>query len=382
MVTAARVRRVDDVAAGTENPAGWPSSASGLRIRIFLQDRIPSVSSHHRPASLPNPTPTRSSVSTTDANRRVQDARVAPAPRRRGARPRFVLAGLAAVPLGALGLSLLLTPPLEPPAAAARPLPPPEPEKVERADARSHALAWPESRLEGHAAKELLLEVLLAAQERLEAVEGYTARLIRRERIKGRLGPQQVMDIKVRHRPFAVYMKFINPEPGKEAVYCEGRYDNHVMAHAGGLSRALIPRVKVPPDSPIALAGNRRPITDAGLLNLTRRLVGYRRLDLVEDDAFTVLDRVTGEDGRTWLRSVHDHANRTPDRPFTHVEVLYDPDTKLPHRIDCYEWPDASNPGAGPRLAESYHYDDLVLDAPLTDLDFDPANPAYEFKRF
>ncbi|HEU5115651.1 MAG TPA: DUF1571 domain-containing protein [Isosphaeraceae bacterium] len=33
-------------------------------------------------------------------------------------------------------------------------------------------------------------------------------------------------------------------------------------------------------------------------------------------------------------------------------------------------------------MAEQYEYDDLNLNAPLTDLDFDPANPDYDFKRF
>ena len=62
--------------------------------------------------------------------------------------------------------------------------------------------------------------------------------------------------------------------------------------------------------------------------------------------------------------------------------MLYDPETRLPRRIDSYDWPE---PGKGPgalQLAERYSYEDLDLDAPLSDLDFDPANPAYAFSRF
>lgn len=177
-------------------------------------------------------------------------------------------------------------------------------------------------------------------------------------------------------------MKFLQPDAGREAVYAEGRYDDHVIAHPGGMTRAFLPRLKVPPDSPLALAGNRHPVTDAGILNLTEKLIRFREMDLDDPEASTVLDTVTDPDGRTWLRSVHDHPVYHPDRPFQYVEVLYDPEMKLPLRISSYDWPEPGDSSGDRKLAERYFYDDLRLDASLSNLDFDPANPAYEFKRF
>lgn len=290
----------------------------------------------------------------------------------------------AAVPMALATTSWMLTAELEPPPPSPA-VPTPTPAAIvaeaEEAGAKLEALAWPEASLDGDAAKELLLDALLAARERLLGVEGYTCLLRRRERIKGTLGEEQVIEMKVRHRPFGVYLKFRSPEEGREVVYCEGRYDNHMIAHPGGLGRAFLPRLKVPPDSGLALAANRHPVTEAGLLNLTEKLIGYRRMDLADPEAVTVLDRVTDARGRTWLRSIHDHPHYHPDRPFKYIEVLYDPDTKLPARISCYDWPGPGHTGELD-LAERYDYSELELDAPLTDLDFDPANPAYEFKRF
>lgn len=287
-----------------------------------------------------------------------------------------------AVPILLVGTSWLFTADLEPPAAPTpQPLPAPEASRAEAAEERIDALDWPSERLEGQPAKVLLLNVLLAARDRLAAVEGYTCTLHRQERIDGRLGPEQTIAMKVRHHPFGVYLRFLEPEEGREAVYVDGRYDNHLIAHPGGFGRAFLPRLKVAPDSTLALAGNRHPITEAGLLKLTEKLIGYRRMDLEDAEAVTVLDRFTDTDGRTWLRSVHDHPNYHPDRPYQYVEVLYDPDTKIPVQISSFDWPEPGQTG-DLDLAERYFYDDLDLDASLSDRDFDPANPDYEFKRF
>ncbi len=270
---------------------------------------------------------------------------------------------------------------LEPPVATARPLPKSDAKEIAEAKSELSALSWPTEALDGEPAKRLLLDILLAVQKRLDAVECYTATLRRRERIGGKLGEEQTLELKVRHHPFAIYLKFQHPEAGREIVYAEGRYDNHLIAHAGGLSRALIPRLKVPPTSRLALAGNRHPVTEAGLSNLTAKLIHFRRMDLHDPEASTILDRVTDAEGRSWLRSVHNHPNRHSDRPFAYVEVLYHPETMIPLRISSYDWPEPGDSGEL-KLAERYFYDDLKLDAVLTDLDFDPANPSYAFKRF
>lgn len=262
-----------------------------------------------------------------------------------------------------------VTPPVNaPPLQAAAPPPPAAPQ-------------WPADGLSGVAAKQLLLEVLLTCKVRLDRVAGYTATFRKQERIRGRLGPEQTLAMKVRHRPFAVYMKFLAPKAGKEVVYAEGQRENQVIAHAGDWTRRLIPRLAVGPTDPLALADNRHPITEAGLANLADKLIGFRRLDLTDPDAVTVLDRTADPDGRPWLRSLHTHPHQKPERPFARVEVLYDPETWLPLRITSFDWPAPDHQG-DLDLAERYAYDDLELDAPLDDLDFDPANPAYAFTRF
>jgi Protein of unknown function (DUF1571) len=283
---------------------------------------------------------------------------------------------VVAIPLGIAAVCGWLTEPLRPPGPVATSTP-----KIKATSAPVAKLAdWPTAPMKGRPAMVLLLDSLLMARARLEADGGYTAILRKTERLKGKLGAEQVLEMKCRNDPFAIYFKYRTPEPGKEVVYAAGRYDDEVVAHGTGFSRALIPRLKFPPTSTLAMSGNRHPITDAGLLNLTNRLIGFREMDLKDPEAGTVLDRVRDDQGREWLRSYHTHPHQTSGRPFQVVEVLYDPVTRIPVRIKNYDWQAPGETGE-PKLAEAYRYDELKLGAALTDADFDPANPAYAFSR-
>ena len=285
---------------------------------------------------------------------------------------------VVSIPLIIAGICGWLTEPLEAPsnsspAAVAVP--------EEAAETRPALGEWPVTPINGRAATQLLLDSLLDAESRLEAARAYSALLRKTERLKGKLGSEQVIEIKSRLHPFSIYLRYRTPEPGKEVVYSEGRYENHVIAHGVGISRTLIPRLKVAPDSMVAMSGNRHPITDAGLGKLTAKLIGFRRMDLVDPESVTVLDRIKDDSGREWLRSFHTHPNPNSERPFKNVEVLYHPETRIPYKISSYDWLKPGETGE-PQLAERYTYDDLKLGIPLTDTDFDPANPAYEFSRF
>ncbi len=242
-------------------------------------------------------------------------------------------------------------------------------------------VVWPASELQGDAAKTLVLDALLVANDRLNRHEGYTATLRKQERLKGKLGPVQTLEMKVRRQPFAVYFKFLSPQAGKEVVYAEGHYDNKLIAHSGGVARLLVPRLAVPPDHPLALADSRHPVTEAGLANLVERLLKFRRLDMADSDAITILDRVTDGSGREWLRSVHLHSLSDESRPFARIEVLYDSKTFIPFQIRNFDWP---NPGQSGDLllAEEYVYENVDFESQLSALDFDPANPNYAFHRY
>jgi hypothetical protein len=261
----------------------------------------------------------------------------------------------------------------------------PTPDAPEAPPPASARLGWAEDRVDGDPAKQQLLDTLLIVQDRLAAHGGYTATFRKQERIRGKLTAEQTIFSKVRRAPFAVYFRFLKPSAGKEVVYAEGRHDGHMIAHETGLARRLIPRLKVAPDSTLALAENRHPITNAGLFKLVDKLVGYRELDLDDELAETILDWHADESGVRRPRSVHLHKEYRPERPFAYVEIRYDPETYLPQEFLGYDWPADRDTPIVPenlQLGERYVYEDVRFDVQFTDLDFDPAHPDYEFTRF
>lgn len=250
------------------------------------------------------------------------------------------------------------------------------------ASAKVTGPVWPLEKLEGDEAKRLMLELLLPVEAKLDRMTGYTATFRKQERIGTTLRPEETLAIKIRHRPFAFYGKFLAPRPGKEVVYAEGHHENKVIATGGGLTRLLVPRLALDPSSPVALADSRHPVTDAGLAHLVHRLVRFRKLDLTDAEATTSLDHWTDPSGRRWFRSTHLHSHRNADRPFAKVEVLYDTASLMPLRISNFDWSAADALDVVGPLAEKYGYDDVQIDVPLSALDFDPANPNYAFHRF
>lgn len=301
-----------------------------------------------------------------------------------GMRPywRAVVLFFMLVALSVAGASWWLTEPLEdhPAALVSAPGTAPVPLSPGEAALPGVPPPWPDCRLEGHKAKKLLLDSMIAAADQLNEVDGYTGTFKKQERLRGTLGPMQTLAMKVRQRPFAIYLKFLAPVPGKEVVYAEGHHDNKVIAHTPGVAGWLVPRLAVPPDHPLALAESRHAVTEAGLANLTKRLIHFREMDLADPEAVTVLDRTTDEEGHTRLRSIHTHPSPDPDRPFARCEIFYDLETRIPVEIYNYDWPETGHSG-DLQLAEHYRYEDLNFHADLSALDFDPANPNYAFRR-
>src|SRR5690606_8362207 len=108
-----------------------------------------------------------------------------------------------------------------------------------------------------------------------ENVQGYTAMLIKQERIGGMLMPEEIAYIKVRNEPFSVYMHFLSPDAvkGREVIYVEGANNNQLIGHEGSGLAALLGSKWLDPQGPIAMLGQHYPITELGVANLTKRLI-------------------------------------------------------------------------------------------------------------
>jgi len=129
----------------------------------------------------------------------------------------------------------------------------------------------------------LLMQTLLLERglQEMSAVSDYSATFVKQERIGGVLSEPKVLKVKVRQKPFSVYLKWLKGgDVGREVAYVDGENDNCMLVKFGGIKGHMIPTVKMSPTGDLATAEARYPITEMGIQQLIERILEYRYRDL------------------------------------------------------------------------------------------------------
>jgi hypothetical protein len=123
-----------------------------------------------------------------------------------------------------------------------------------------------------HTARQLLKQ----AAERCAKLDSYIVRLTRREHLKGKANPEEIMMFKFRKKPFSVHFKWLGEAAkGREVIYVKGQYGDKIHTRLATGDAPLMPagtRLSVAPDSMLARSASRHPITDAGLCHCIESL--------------------------------------------------------------------------------------------------------------
>ncbi|MEM1303577.1 MAG: DUF1571 domain-containing protein [Planctomycetota bacterium] len=230
-----------------------------------------------------------------------------------------------------------------------------------------------------------VLRVVEESQRRLEKdVQDYTCRIVRRERLGGKLGPYDFIDAKIRRpnpaagTPFSVYLRFTTRPSlaGREVLFLEGRNSGKVLVRRGGQRLAYL-TTYVDPMSPLAMQGNRHPVTEVGFDRLLGKIAKGLVEDMTRDEVEVRFFDNAKIDGRPCTRIAIIHPEPRPYFTYHRTELYFDAEHKLPAAFATYQWPE--EPGGAPILVEQYVYDRLELNVGLTDADFDRGNPDYRF---
>jgi hypothetical protein len=223
-----------------------------------------------------------------------------------------------------------------------------------------------------------LQPVLRWAEKGLPAIEklkDYSATLVRRERIRGKLSKYEYVFVKIRHQPFSVYVRFLSPASvkGQEVVYVAGQNQGNLWAHAAHTPM----KVSLNPQGMVAMTGRHYPLTEIGLVNLVRRLAEVGREDIRYGECEVKYS--TGAKVNQRVCTVIQVLHPVPRDAFRFhlARIFVDDELKMPIRYESYDWP--TEPGGEPRLIEEYSYLDLKLNNGFTDLDFSTQNPDYRF---
>ena len=211
-------------------------------------------------------------------------------------------------------------------------------------------------------------------------VQDYTCTFFKRERIDGRLSSHNAILMKARTRPMSVYLKFLKPTPGREAIYVAGGNGGKALVHDVGIGRLLAGTLKLDPNGSTAMDGCRHPITDAGIGHMIDTILVAWNKELHANESKVVLHATTVRVGDRDCRLIESiHPTKQAGFLFHKVKVYIDLEHDLPIRFEAYDWPRGGHPA---ELVEEYTYSNLRLNVGLSGRDFDPANAGYSFGRF
>ena len=217
-------------------------------------------------------------------------------------------------------------------------------------------------------------------------IADYSAVIVKRERVSGKLTDHQFLFAKIRNRkvdgdrvkvPFGVYLRFLKPKSvaGREVIWVEGENDGQLFAHEGGFFNLL--RVKLDPDGFMAMVGQRYPITKIGFENLVSELIQRGERDRKRGGCEVKFFKNAKVEKRVCTKIEVTHPVERAYFDFYRAQIYIDNELKIPIRYAAWSWPES--PGGPPILLEEYTYTQLKLNVGLTKKDFDPDNGQYKF---
>ena len=208
--------------------------------------------------------------------------------------------------------------------------------------------------------------------------EGYDrARKIileKQEEVNGELNDADQIDVKIRHKPFSVYMRW--HDDGQEVLYVEGENDNRLLAKPTKGFAAMSKKTwRLDPESKQATRNCWYPITTLGIENLLERVKEFYHSHVDAKDGIKC--RVSETDLTGTIVRVYEVRFANPDvsPDYCHSRYYFEKKTGLLVGLENYCW----NKEAESPLVEKYIYRKVNTQVHLNDSDFDESNPKYAF---
>ena len=225
----------------------------------------------------------------------------------------------------------------------------------------------------GSSALKDALKIARESRNAMTQVKDYNATFTKKELI-GKKMVSQSMRIKLRTKPFSVYLKFDKPYSGREVIYVAGRNDGKLVAHGTGFQKVL-GTLKLRPTSRLVMRENRYPITEIGMAKMLEKTISrWEKLARNTRARFFPQAKL----GKRSVRVVQTmHPKKTKGNEFHMTRLYIDKATNLPIRVQQFGFP--KKKGGQPPLIEEYTYSNLRTNIGLRSRDFDVENPGYGF---
>lgn len=215
------------------------------------------------------------------------------------------------------------------------------------------------------------------AKDKAAALNDYEGTFTKKELI----GPQmltQMMKIRVRHKPFSVYMVYAAPNEGREVLYDQGQDPDNLIVHEGPGLKSLAGTLNLPIRDPRVLAEARHPVNDLGIERLAELVIQQWEFESKygEIDVKYFPDAKMGQIPCEVLVATHPRPRK--QFPYHQTRLFIEKSTGLPLRVQNYGFPQQAN--VDPPLVEDYAYTTLKTNVGLGPIHFSRTNPDYNFQ--
>ena len=221
-----------------------------------------------------------------------------------------------------------------------------------------------------------------------ENVVDYSCRVVKQERVNGRLLPMEYIDAKVRHRyevngrlvhPRSLYLKFLAPEDaaGREVLWVEGQNDDRMIVRRGG-RRFNYVTVELDPQSESAMRDSNYPVMDGGMKNMVRKLIDIGLSDMKYGECDVQFFHDVKVDGRSCTCIQVRHPRRREQFKFHIARIFVDDENPIPLRYEAYDWP--ASAGEEPPLLEQFTFQHVKLNVGFSDAEFRRDYSRYNFR--
>jgi hypothetical protein len=216
----------------------------------------------------------------------------------------------------------------------------------------------------------LPLRLIADARASYQNTRDYSCLLVKQERIRGQIQPENLVSMQVRTQPFSVALRWLKPHDmaGQEVCYVAGQNKGMMRVHSVGI-RGVAGFVSVDPNDPRALEHSRHSIVESGIGNLIERFAQRWEMESRWGRSEVRVAEFTYDRRRCdRVETIH-RDNAGGQLPFYRSAVYFDKQTHLPIRVENYDWP---KPGEDQRgvLAEVYSYANLRINQGVNEMAF------------
>lgn len=204
----------------------------------------------------------------------------------------------------------------------------------------------------------------------VNTIKTYQFMLVKREYVENKDTGYQYINVKAQIDPLQVYVKFIKPAryAGREALYKDGGL---VVKRGGRSLSGMVLHIR--PDSPLAMEGNKYPITHINPKEICTELI-----DKINKELKFPLTRVYKKAGASIYKhpGIHYKLIHTTERPGMQcmtAEMLISTELGIPIYFKVVGW--------NRKTLEEYAFKDMVINPKFKPKDFDEENKEYGFTR-